>query len=427
MDSELFGYIADPFILPLALVVLLVVAAAQDLKTKEVSGWLTLFPLLVTVAWRTATGGWVLLVAFVIIALFSERVACKSRGPSLAAIVTGLVAIFFFLPGSPTYWILLGWLAAWLLWEFNVIGGADVKLMMLLVTVYPDPRMLFLILLAKFVAGFIVPAALDGRRVAGRLISAAFLILAARHLPDRETLEREGLPAVFVYTMAGLAYVLVFAAQRPCMVPQALSRDLPCGVELGAPITWGILALAFALGTVPIALFLRSIPSEIPRTAGRPAGLRSTLPCTGPLGTVCQDKCATSTGGQHRVPPPAGLRSVPSEIPRTAGRPAELRSTLPCTGPLGTVCQDKCATSTGGQYWVPPSAGLRSVLAPGRQASPQPGRLRSPVLGRTGDSAVDCTGRSVPSSTGLPAVCQNGHAGLCRRVQSTHTAQTREE
>ena len=307
MDFEASGYIAGPLILSLGLVVLLVIAAAQDLKTKEVSGWLTLFPLLATVAWRVATGGWVLLAAFVIIALFSERVVCKSRNPALAAIVTGLVAVFFFLPGSPAYWTLLGWLAAWLLWEFNVIGGADVKLMMLLVTVYPDPRMLFLILLAKLVAGLIVPAALYGRRAARRLLSAAFLVLAARQMPDRETLEREGLPAVFVYTMAGIAYVLVFA-------PQCLQRNgaaaPPCGVALGDPITWGSLALAFAIGTLPIALWLRC---------------------------------------------------------------------------------------------VPPSAGLHS---------PQSGRP---------DSAVDCTGDRAPE------VGQNGHAGLCRPGQPTHTAQIREE
>ena len=413
MDFEVFGHIVGSFFLPLALVVLLVIAAAQDLKTKEVSGWLTLFPLLVTVAWRTATGGWVLLVTFVIIALFSERVVCQSRSPSLAVIVTGLVAVFFFLPGSPAYWTLLGWLAAWLLWEFNVTGGADVKLMMLLVTVYPDPRMLFLILLAKLVAGLVVPAALYGRRVAKHLFSAAFLVLAARQMPDRETLEREGLPAVFVYTMAGVAYVLVFAMQCPVMASRALSWDpqngvlaLQCGVEFGDPITLGILALAFVIGTVPIALFLRSVP--------RLAGLRSTLPC-----------------GQHWVPPSAGLRSVlahgrkaspeqhlhwahtchPAPPSKLGGahvcrgtHPAGLhspdctgRSTLPCTGPLGTVCHtclgrqcqgDKCATSTGGQHWVP---------------------------------------SKIPRPTGLPAVRQNGHAGLCRRVQPAHTTQTCEE
>ena len=328
MDSEVIGHIEGSLFLQLALITLLVMAAAQDLKTKEVSGWLTLFPLLVTVAWRVATGGWVLLAAFVSLALFSERIVCKSRGPSLAAIVTGLVAIFFFLPGSPAYWTLLGWLAAWLLWEFNVIGGADVKLMMLLVTVYPDPGMFFLILLAKLVAGFIVPAALYGRHVARRLFSAAFLVLAARQMPDRETLEREGLPAVFVYTMAGVAYVLVFAAQCPCIASRAVSRDpqsgalaLPCGVELGDPITWGFLALAFAIGTVPIALFLRSIPSKIPRTAGH--GRAS-----------------------------AGLRSVPSRIPRTAGlhsptvqrtvlgvqRSPQCSPALDCAGdPVGTA------------------------------------------------------------------------------------------
>ena len=360
MDIEASGYIAGPPILSLGLVVLLVIAAAQDLKTKEVSGWLTLFPLLATVAWRVATGGWVLLAAFVIIALFSERVMCQSRSLALAAIVTGLVAVFFFLPGSPAYWTLLGWLAAWLLWEFNVIGGADVKLMMLLMTVYPDPRMLFLILLAKLVAGLIVPAALYGRRAARRLLSAAFLVLAARQMPDRETLEREGLPAVFVYTMAGIAYVLVFAPQ--CLPRNGAAAPL-CGVELGDPITWGSLALAFAIGTVPIALFLRSVP--------RPAGLRSTLPC-----------------GQHWVP---------SKIPWTAGHGrarAGLRSALPC-----------------GQHWVPSKIPWTAGRAAGLP-SPQSGRL---------DSAVDCTRDRAPE------VGQNGHAGHCRPGQRTHTAQTREE
>ena len=253
MDFDAIGHVGGSLFLQLALVALLIIAAAQDLKTKEVSGWLTLFPLLVTVAWRVASGGWVLLVAFVIIALFSERIVCRGRVPALATIVTGLAAVFFFLPGSPSYWTLLGWLAAWLLWEFNVIGGADVKLMMLLVTVYPDPGMFFLILLAKLVAGFIVPAALHGRLVAKRLFSAAFLVLAARQMPDRETLEREGLPAVFVYTMAGVAYVLIYHLSPGGAGALTLAR------APGDLKTWETLALAFTLGTLPIALFLRSV------------------------------------------------------------------------------------------------------------------------------------------------------------------------
>ena len=353
-------FIEGSLFLQLALITLLVIAAAQDLKTKEVSGWLTLFPLLATVAWRVATGGWILLLAFVIIALFSERIVCKSRGLALAAIVTGLVAVFFFLPGSPTYWTTLGWLAAWLLWEFNVIGGADVKLMMLLVTVYPDPRMFFLILLAKLVAGFIVPAALYGRRVAKRLFSAAFLVLAARQLPDRETLEREGLPAVFVYTMAGVAYVLVFASQCPpqsgiiqhrlpvpslvdwtrqttglrdCVAAFSGAPVLPYGVGFGDPITWAVLALAFTIGTVPIALFLRSIP----RTAGRPAGLHSPVDCTGRQASPERNR------GTH----PAGLHSPVLRSPQcspicTCVLHAGPHGTVHRAGPHGTV-HCKCA------------------------------------------------------------------------------------
>jgi hypothetical protein len=147
--------------------------------------------------------------------------------------------------------------------------------MMLLATIYPDPRMLFLILLAKLVAGLVVPTALYGRRVAKRLFSAAFLLLTARQIPDRETLEREGLPAVFVYTMAGVAYVLVFAIPCPGMASRAMSWDsqkwalaLQCGVGFGDPVTWGVLALAFALGTAPIALYLRSTLPRLARSSG---------------------------------------------------------------------------------------------------------------------------------------------------------------
>jgi len=285
MGFETMGNVAGSL-----LIALLIVAAAQDLQTREVSGWLTLPPLLATVAWRAATGGWVLLAAFIVIALFSERIVCRGRGPALAALMAGLVAVSYVLPGSPAYWTLLGWLAAWLLWEFNVIGGADVKLMMLLVAVYPYPSMFFLILLAKLVAGLIVPAALYGRSVAKRLFSVALLVLVARQMPDRETLEREGLPAVFVYTMAGVGYVLVFATRCPASGGAGSPES---ALALGGIQTWGALVIAFALATLPIALFLRSVACLHPAPAGRPAGLRS-VPCL------------------HPAPagPSAGLRSI---------------------------------------------------------------------------------------------------------------------
>ena len=283
MDFEAIGHIAGSLFPPLALISLLIVAAAQDLHTREVSGWLTLPPLLATVTWRAATGGWVLLATFVVIALFSERIVCQGRGPALAALMAGLVAVSCFLPGSPAYWTLLGWLAAWLLWEFNVIGGADVKLMMLLVTVYPYPSMFFLILLAKLVAGFIVPAALYGRGVAKRLLSIAFLVLVARQMPDRETLEREGLPAVFVYTMSGVGYVLVFATRYPA---SSGASSLESTLALGGIQTWGAMAIAFALATLPIALFLRSVqPSAGPRS----------IPCVHPA------SAGPSAGLHHRA------------------------------------------------------------------------------------------------------------------------------
>lgn len=247
--------------LQLALITLLAVAAAQDLRRKEVSNWLTLLPLLAAVAWRTAAGEWALLLALALTALFSERALCQGRNPSLAAVAFGFLATFFLLPASPSYWTLLGWLAAWLMWELHLIGGADAKLMMVLVTVYPDPRMLFLIVWAKGIAGLVVSAVLHGRRAVRRFVSAAWRVLVARQPPDRETLEQEGLPAVFVYTMAGLAYPLVCAGQYPgqSIIP-------PGEMMLGDPTSWGILALAFALGTVPVALYLRD--AKTPRTAG---------------------------------------------------------------------------------------------------------------------------------------------------------------
>jgi Flp pilus assembly protein protease CpaA len=273
---ETTGLIEDAF-LHLALVSLLVVAAAQDLKTKEVSNWLTLFPLVISVVWRTVTGSWITLIAFVIIALFSERIVCQGRGMALAGIGVGFLVILF-LPDSPAYWIIFGWLAAWLLWEFNVIGGADVKLMMLLLAIFPDPRMFFLILLAKLVAGLTVPAVLYGRHAAKCLFSAAFSVLATHQLPDRETLEQEGLPAAFVYTMAGTAYLIVFTAHCP-IIPTTNNGALfnPYAVEIGDPVNWGILALAFIAGTIPIALYLRRNAHKHPAAASP----HNPINCTG--------------------------------------------------------------------------------------------------------------------------------------------------
>jgi Flp pilus assembly protein protease CpaA len=263
-------------VLPLALVGLLAQAAAQDLRTRTVSGWLTVPPLLAAVAWRVAEGRWELAVAFIAIALFSERLVCRGRGLALAAALTGLVALPVLLPGSPAFWPLAGWLTAWLLWECHVIGGADVKLMMLLVTVYPAPEMVISILLAKLAGGLVVTAAVHGPGAARRLLAAAWSVLVARQIPERETLEREGLPAAFLYLMAGVGYLLVFVLAPAGVVPP---RE-----------TWGALALAYTLGAIPPALYLRSVLPKaglrsVPRSAGpwpRSAGLRGVPRSAGP-------------------------------------------------------------------------------------------------------------------------------------------------
>ena len=146
----------------------LALAAGWDLRTRRVPNWLTL-PLLVAVlAWRVARWDW----AFV------------------------------------PYWC--GCLAAWLL---NSLGGGDVKLLMALFGLFPRVELFYLLLI---VAGTGIGTVLFLRHARARSLGAWFRRLASRLsrldlFPSRSEMEAGAEPFTLFISLAGIAYVWVFA------------------------------------------------------------------------------------------------------------------------------------------------------------------------------------------------------------------------
>jgi Flp pilus assembly protein protease CpaA len=129
--------------LPARLVVTawLIYVAIADIRKGEVSNWFTVPPLLAVVAWRSLTGGYPvgLALAFFLVGLQWQIMAVPSIGLMLMdmwlAVPTGLdVAVGM-------------WMLYAILYYLGLLGGADVKVLMTLIAVYPDGRLAWLLLL----------------------------------------------------------------------------------------------------------------------------------------------------------------------------------------------------------------------------------------------------------------------------------------
>jgi Flp pilus assembly protein protease CpaA len=120
----------------------LIVIAVLDIRRGEVSNWLTIPPLLIATIWRSAHGGWAILILFVMVLFISEWPVAWPLG------IAGVVAIWpqVVIQGMETTAAV--WFITLVLWLINVLGGADVKVVMTLMVLFPDPRLAWLLLLS---------------------------------------------------------------------------------------------------------------------------------------------------------------------------------------------------------------------------------------------------------------------------------------
>ena len=152
----------------IVLTIYLILAAVWDLRTRRVPNWLTLPLLAGVLVWRLAQWD------------------------------------FTFVP----YWCAC--LAAWLL---NSLGGGDVKLLMALFGLFPRVELFYLLLI---VAGAGIGVVLFLRYARARSLGLWFRRMAYRLsrldlFPSRSEMEAGAEPFTLFISLAGIAYVWVFA------------------------------------------------------------------------------------------------------------------------------------------------------------------------------------------------------------------------
>ena len=123
----------------------------QDLKSRQVThtAWI-LVPLLIAAACQAVSGSWSLALLASLVILMSERSRLPIRwGARVIPCGVPLTGILLFTGGLE--WILasLAVIGFWLAWELGVWGGADALVATTLLLIWPEPALLYGILLAN--------------------------------------------------------------------------------------------------------------------------------------------------------------------------------------------------------------------------------------------------------------------------------------
>lgn len=142
-------FVNNSFFIPL-IFIWLFVCTAFDLKTRQVPNWLTLIPLVLAGIWRLVQGDWqptLLVIALILISDIPKFVWHIPFGILATILVAGL-------SGFPENTLQIAVLfLVWALWEMDMLGGADVKIIMDLVLFFSDGSLLLPILLAGGLQG----------------------------------------------------------------------------------------------------------------------------------------------------------------------------------------------------------------------------------------------------------------------------------
>ena len=181
-------------------------AAWQDIRRKEVSNWLTIPPLLGVSLWWLWCGEWRVLALLVALIAIVEAMDHYHIFPLTAAILAVAAgAGLTFMAPAQTRLIAIVWSALWAIWITRLAGGADIKIVMALVGLYPDWRLVAL-LGAAYVTWNVYHLV---RRHGKRAVEVALTHVI--RAPTREELAAYGVPTVPAFAAAGWMY-LAFAA-----------------------------------------------------------------------------------------------------------------------------------------------------------------------------------------------------------------------
>ena len=179
----------------------LLVAAWQDVRKSEVSGWLTVPPLIASAVWWWWQGEWAVVALLATLIVVGELFE-KLHLPAALGIGPAMVAAGFLASGSsrPVALVLTVWACAWAAWTLHFVGGADSKVFMALVAFFPEP-MLVSLLIAMQVVWSVYHLIRRYRGMAVRVVLAEMM-----SRPTAEDLEARGVPLLPAYATAGVIF-----------------------------------------------------------------------------------------------------------------------------------------------------------------------------------------------------------------------------
>jgi Flp pilus assembly protein protease CpaA len=134
----------------IALLALLFMSMIYDLRKHEVPMLLTISGLVGSGLFAIFNGLWIPVVLTAVLTLVSDF---NHRAIRLAIAITSSVIAFLVQPGGVLICAVI--FGVWVLWEFDILGGADAKLMIAAVLVLGNPAVLILISIAGGIQGVI--------------------------------------------------------------------------------------------------------------------------------------------------------------------------------------------------------------------------------------------------------------------------------
>lgn len=178
-------------------------AAWQDVRTKEVSNWLTIPPLFGVALWWLARGEWRVIALLVILVGIVETMDRRHIYPAAAIVLAvSAGAGVSYMAAAQVRLILIAWSALWAIWVTQKAGGADVKVVMALLALYPDWRLAVLLVAAYVVWSIYYLVRRHGRRALRVALANMF------NSPTEEELAASGVPTVPAFAAAGWLYLL---------------------------------------------------------------------------------------------------------------------------------------------------------------------------------------------------------------------------
>ena len=179
----------------------LLAAAWQDVRKSEVSGWLTIPPLVAGAIWWWWQGEWAVAALLAIIVIVGELLERLHR-PAVLGIGPVIATAGLLVSGSSrsVALVLTVWTCAWAAWTLHFVGGADAKVFMALVAFFPEPVLVSLLIAIQVVWSVYHLI----RRYKGMAFRVVLTEMLSR--PTAEDLEARGVPLLPAYATAGVVF-----------------------------------------------------------------------------------------------------------------------------------------------------------------------------------------------------------------------------